>query len=318
MDWQDIVQMVSHHEHLALVTHASPDGDAVGSTLGLALGLRALGKDVQILSKEPGPQDLAYLSRYEEFGTESLLRKDRTLLLCLDCGNKDRLSMEREGFQEILKVNIDHHVSNEYYGTVNYVDAKAASTAELIYQLLKELQVVVDIPMAECLYTGIITDTGSFRFPSTTPKTLQVAAALLETGVDFSKIQRMLFSTSAFSQVKLLGRALMTLENHLEGFVSMMNLKGEDFNVLAISDRDTGDIVNYGLEPPEADVSILFKEAEGFYRVSVRTKEKIDASALCGKFGGGGHVRAAGCNMEAPSLQEAKEWMLKEIERMMA
>ncbi len=276
MKFEDIVQKIMQTEKLALVTHASPDGDAVGSTMSLALALQSIGKDVEILSKEPAPLNLSFLALYDEYGALSVLTEDRALLIALDCGNKDRLSMERDGFEEIDKINIDHHVSNEMYGMLNHVDTKSASTAEIVFELIKALKIQMDVSMAECLYTGIVSDTGSFRFPSTTAKTLRIAAELLETGLDFSRIQRILFGTSEFKRIKLLGRALMTMESHLDGFVSTMNLVASDFNTLSISDRDSGDIVNYGLEPPEADVSVLFKEAEGFFRVSVRTKSVID------------------------------------------
>ncbi len=318
MKFEDIVLKILQTEKMALVTHASPDGDAVGSTMSLALALRSIGKDVEILSKEPAPLNLSFLALYDEYGALSVLTEDRALLIALDCGNKDRLSMERDGFEEIDKINIDHHVSNEMYGMLNHVDTKSASTAEIVFELIKALKIQMDVSMAECLYTGIVSDTGSFRFPSTTAKTLRIAAELLETGLDFSRIQRILFGTSEFKRIKLLGRALMTMESHLDGFVSTMNLVASDFNTLSISDRDSGDIVNFGLEPPEADVSVLFKEAEGFFRVSVRTKSVIDASALCGKFDGGGHVRAAGCNIKSDSLEEAKRAVLDEIERMRA
>ena len=224
--------------------------------------------------------------------------------------------MERPGFQEIYKISIDHHVSNDMYGDLNEVNTSASSTAEIISGLIKDLEIKLNVEMAECLYTGIVADTGSFKYSSTTPETHRVTASLLETGFDFSRIQRTLFNTSEFKRLKLLGKALMTLERDKEGFVSFMNIEALDFNTLSISDRDSGDIVNYGLEPPEADVSILLKEAEGFFRVSVRTKEIIDASALCAKFGGGGHVRAAGCNLKAKTLEEAKTMLLLEIERM--
>ena len=318
MDYMEIINKIKETDKIALVTHASPDGDAVGSTLALALALRTLGKDVVILSKEPAPENLSYLTLYEEYGNEGKLPEDRKLLIALDCGNVERLSMEKPGFLDIYKINIDHHVSNDMYGNLNEVRTTSASTAEIISELIGDLGVGISIPMAECLYTGIVSDTGSFRYPSTTANTMRVAAKLLETGFDFSRIQRKLFSTSDFKRLKLLGRALMTLEKYEDGFVSIMNLVALDFNSLAISDRDSGDIVNYGLEPPEADVSILMKEAEGFFRVSVRTKEVIDASALCGMFGGGGHVRAAGCNLKADTLEEAKKMLLLEIERMRA
>lgn len=318
MRLQEIVEKIKETKSLALVAHASPDGDAVGSTLAMALALQSLGKTVTIVSKEAAPNHLSYLPLYEEYGTVSSLCEENQVLICLDCGNKARLSMEREGFEDIFKINIDHHVSNEHYGDLNYVDSTSASTAEIVYELMMALQVTLDKDMAKCLYTGIVSDTGSFQYPSTTAKTLTIAAKIIETGLDFSSIQRALFGTTPFKRVKLLGRGLMTLESHLDGFVSTMYLEAEDFNSLALADRDSGNIVNYGLEPMECDVSILFKEADGALRVSVRTKEQIDASALCGKFGGGGHVRAAGCNMEGICLSEAKKLFLEEIERMRA
>ncbi len=316
MVFKEIADRIMKADKIAIVAHASPDGDAVGSTMGLTLALRKLGKDVDILSKEPAPENMSYLPLFSEYGALEMLKEDRELLLTLDCGNKDRLSMERDGFEEIYKINIDHHVSNELYGELNYVDVSSASTSEIVYELIEALGLNLDQEIAQCLYTGIVSDTGSFRFPSTTAKTLRITASLVETDFDFSEIQRVLFSTSAFKRIKLLGRALMTLESYMDGFVSVMNLEAGDFNILSISDRDSGDIVNYGLEPPEADVSILIKEAEGFFRVSVRTKKEIDASALCGKFEGGGHVRAAGCNVKAETLEEAKRLILLEIERM--
>ncbi len=318
MSFEEIVKKIKETNSFALVAHASPDGDAVGSTLAMALSLRSLGKKVTILSKEFTPNYLSYLPLQEEYGTVSSLCEEIQVLICLDCGNKDRLSMEREGFEEIFKINMDHHVSNENYGDLNYVDSLSASTAEIVFEVITALGVNLDEDMAKCLYTGIVSDTGSFQYPSTTAKTLNIAAHLLETGFNFSAIQRALFSTTPFKRVKLLGRALMTLENHLDGFVSTMYLESEDFNILALSDRDSGNIVNYGLEPLECDVSIMFKEADGALRVSVRTKEYIDASKLCGKFGGGGHVRAAGCNMEGITLADAKKVFLEEIERMRA
>lgn len=311
-----ILQKIRETDKIAVVTHASPDGDAVGSTLALTLALRSLGKDVMVLSKEPAPENLSYLSLFDEYGKTGKLLDDRNLLIALDCGNVERLSMERPGFLEIFKISIDHHVSNDMYGDLNEVDTTASSTAEIISGLISELGIKLTVEMAECLYTGIVADTGSFKYSSTTPNTLRVTARLLETGLDFSRIQRTLFNTSEFKRLKLLGKALMTLERDEDGFVSFMNLEAMDFNTLAISDRDSGDIVNYGLEPPEADVSILLKEAEGFFRVSVRTKDIIDASALCAKFGGGGHIRAAGCNLKANTLEEAKNMLLLEIERM--
>jgi len=316
MDHMALLNKIKETDKIAVVTHASPDGDAVGSTLALTLALRSLGKDVMVLSKEPAPENLSYLTLYDEYGKIGKLPDDRNLLIALDCGNVERLSMERPGFQEIYKISIDHHVSNDMYGDLNEVNTSASSTAEIISGLIKELEIKLNVEMAECLYTGIVADTGSFKYSSTTPETHRVTASLLETGFDFSRIQRTLFNTSEFKRLKLLGKALMTLERDKEGFVSFMNIEALDFNTLSISDRDSGDIVNYGLEPPEADVSILLKEAEGFFRVSVRTKEIIDASALCAKFGGGGHVRAAGCNLKAKTLEEAKNMLLLEIERM--
>lgn len=313
---KDIVQRIREAEHIAIVTHASPDGDAVGSSLALAQGVRGMGKKVTLISKEPVPENLLFLAMAEEYGARDGLNGSEDLLVCLDCGNVDRLSMEREGFPYIFKINIDHHVSNEYYGDLNWVERHASSTSELVHALLQGLEVPFTPSVAEALYTGIVADTGSFRFPSTTPRTHAIAGELIGTGFDFSALHRVLFSTRDVRRLKLMAKAVTSLETFQDGFVSVMYLTAEDFNALNIPDRDAGEIVNLGLEPKEADISILMKESEGLYRVSIRTKSSIDASALCAVFGGGGHLRAAGCNVKADSFGEVTQKLLTEIERM--
>ena len=317
MDFKGIVKLIGEKKNIAIVTHVAPDGDAVGSTLALTEGLRALGKNAVVVSRDKAPDNLSFLSLYEEYaGTAPKVPEGTEVVIALDCGNKDRLSMDLDTMEGHPVVNIDHHLSNDFYGDLNYVDTKASAVGEIIFLLLRELGVEITAPIAESLYAAIVSDCGSFRFESTTGQTHAIAKELVETGIDFPTIHRNLFESRDFSRLKLLGKALDSLEEAMDGYVTFMYLHSEDFNSLSISDRDSGDIVNYGLESKTCEVSVLLKEAEGFFRVSLRTKTQLDARVICEAFEGGGHVRAAGCNIKAESVEEAKRLLLDVIGRM--
>jgi len=314
----EISRLISEKDNIAVVTHVAPDGDAVGCTLAMVLGLRSLGKKAIVISRDRAPDNLTFLKLYEEYtGTSPKIPKESGLLIALDCGNLDRLSLDLDSVGTVPVINIDHHLSNDMYGVENHVDTKASATAEIVYRLLKLMGVTITRDIAESLYAGIVADCGSFSFESTTGETHIIAKELLETGIDFSMIHRILFKTRDFARLKLMGKALQSLEERMDGFVTFMYLNAEDFNSLSISDRDSGDIVNYGLESKTCDVSVLLKEAEGFYRVSIRTKSLLDARAICETFGGGGHVRAAGGNIKAVDVEDAKRQILAIIERML-
>lgn len=315
MDMKKIAQRILSAKEVAIVAHTSPDGDAVGSVMALYLGLQSLGKTAHLVSKDEVPDFLSFLPLTQAFNeADGDVPASVDLIIALDCGNFDRLSLHGETVGRRPLVVIDHHSSNDKYGELNHVDIKASATGELVYDLLQALSVTIDLPMATCLYTAITTDCGSFRYESTTPKTLAIAADLMAKGVDFPNIARRVFDEKPLPRVKLLGMALNSLESYFDGRVNVMCLSETAFDQLGMVEKDTGDIVNYGLAPQEALVSLILKEQDDKIRVSIRTKSKVHAGDFASHFSGGGHARAAGCTLMTPSFKEAKDHLLRELE----
>lgn len=311
----EIADILRKKDNIAVACHTFPDGDALGSVVAMVMALRKMGKNCYILSKDQVMQQLVSLPLVDEVNSSPKEVKEGTeLVLVLDCGNFDRVSFDQKTLKRVTLINVDHHKTNDAYGDYNYVDSKASATGEIVFDLIKLLGVEIDKDMAAAIYSAITTDTGSFRFESTTRRTHEIVGELIETGIKFQEISRELFESKSLERLKLTGRALMSLTPYLNGKVNIMILKENDFLDFNVQDRDTGDIINYGLMPQEAEVSMVLKEAEGKVRVSIRTKKKVDAGQFAEMFKGGGHKRAAGLTLDTPNFEEAKEILLKEIE----
>ncbi len=310
-----IINKIKNSNKIGIAAHVSPDGDAVGSVISFAEGLRSLGKDVTILSKDQVPSDFDFLSLYEEYNQNLQFKDDLDILIAVDTANLDRLSVDLEKIKGIFLINIDHHISNDMYGDLNFVVGHAASASEIVYKFLRKLKVDISKDMADALYTGIASDSGSFRFPSTSPETHLIVSEILKTGIDFSKIHRDLFGTKSFYELKVLGIALSSMSSFNDGETNILSLSHDDMSLTDPINSDLGFIVNYGLMPKESEVAVLFKETSDGYKVSVRTKNYINASELCAEFGGGGHARAAGCFIKDHSLSDSKRMILEAIER---
>ncbi|PKK39131.1 3'-to-5' oligoribonuclease A [Clostridiaceae bacterium JG1575] len=308
-------EVIRRAKKIGVACHTFPDGDALGSVHAMVLGLRSLGKEAYILSKDAVLDSLDFLPLTAETNAaDAIIQPYTDLIIVLDCGNFDRVSFDQKTLGQEPIMILDHHKSNDKFGEYNHVDTKAAATGEIVFDLLALLRVPLTQEMAVALYTAITTDTGSFRFENTTPRTMAIAGNLLALGVPHQEIARRVFDEKPLNRVRLMGRAIETLESHFNGRVNLMIVREKDFLELALPDQDTGDLVNLGLSPKEAEVSMILKETEGKIRVSIRTKRKVDAGRFAEVFQGGGHVRAAGCTLMTPSLLEAKERLLQEME----
>lgn len=300
---------------IGVACHTFPDGDALGSVQAMVLALRSLGQDAYILSKDQVLDSLDFLPLTAETNaSDAQVRPGTDLVLVLDCGNFDRVSFDQKTIGTTPMMILDHHKTNDKFGDFNHVDPTAAATGEIIFDLLGLLGASLSKDIAVCLYTAITTDTGSFRFEATTPRTLEIAARLMAVGIPHQEIARKVFDEMPLNRIQLMGRALGSLKSFYGGKVNLMYLRDKDFTELALGDKDTGDIVNYGLAPQEAEVSLVLKEYEEKIRVSIRTKRKVDAGLFAEVFQGGGHVRAAGCTLLTPSFAEAQEMLLRELE----
>jgi len=310
---------IGESRSIVLACHVNPDGDALGSMLGLALALIPLGKDLVCLSQDGVPDILRFLPGVERIATATDVPAF-DLALVVDSGELARVG---ETVQPLVArarriVDIDHHVTAGAFGDIRVLDAHAASTAEIVYALLQTLDVPITSDIATCLFTGIITDTGSFRFQNVTPNTLRVAAKLLEAGAPPAHISENVFDNRTFAATRLLGLALSALSQTPDGQVVWTHITAQNFRTLGATDQDTEGVVNYVRGVRGAEVGILFREMEGgSIRVSLRARESVNVAEVAARFGGGGHRMASGCTLDVP-LAEAEQAVVSAVQQALA
>jgi phosphoesterase RecJ-like protein len=318
-DFDTVVDALRRHDRFLVVTHENPDGDALGSMLGAALGLRALGKDV-----------LMYLSGHTRFPAEysfmpleEVLREppadigDR-VLLALDCANERRIAPEPVVLEEArLVVDVDHHHDNTRFGGVNLIVADASSTAEIVADLLAALGVKITPEIAQALYIGVVTDTGRFQYANTTPKALRLAADLVEAGADVHDVFRRVYETVQFAKLKLLARALEHARVFEGGRLVVSYLVRSDFADAGAEEPYSEGIIDYLRSSEGSELVALIREpptSDGpMHRISLRSSsDELDVSAIARKSDGGGHVQAAGFSSELP-LEEIVDFIHREF-----
>lgn len=323
MSLKDISIQINNAEKIGITYHVSPDGDAVGSALALLNGLRALGKDVYLISKDIISDSLQYLKSAEEGDGETIVpTKDTDMVVVLDCGNYERISADLKKFRGEL-VNIDHHVSNDYYGDINYVDIKAAATAEIVFELLELLgmdfneKTETTLEVGTCLYTSIVTDTGAFRHSNVTFRTHTIAARLKKIGVNNTFIYTSLFDNKSFNKMKLIGKALSDMELLLDNKVALIQITESLVKELGLLNHDTSDIISFGLQIKGVEVAVLIKEAEDGAKASLRSKNDFNVRKIAESLGGGGHIKAAGIKIKDVNIDEARVMIIDAIESAM-
>ncbi len=307
----DIKEKINQAESVLIVTHENPDGDAVGSSLGFMHVLKKLDKKVDVYIPVLNKM-YSFLPGYEEIKTELDENSKYDLCVALDSSDIERLGLGKTWFEKTENtVVIDHHITNQNYGDANYVNAIASSTCQNIIVVLAALDVAINKDMATCIYSGMLTDTGAFRY-NTQPETFEFAAMLLETGIDIATIYKKLFDSTTESRTKLLGRALSRLELLEDKKIAFTYVNSEDYEEFQNEEGDHEAIVNYGRNIEGVEVSVFFREKDGHYKVSLRSNDYIDVSRIATKYAGGGHLKAAGLELLAP-LEQAKETIISEI-----
>lgn len=303
---EKVIKAIKDSSHIGITFHQSPDGDSIGSSLALLQGLRTLGKQAYIISKEEVPSTFSYLLFSGEVGLITEVKKETDLLIVLDCGDVKRINAELDLDSRSYKViNIDHHVSNEKYGDLNYVNTKAAAVGEIIYDLLLNLKVKITREIGEAIYTSLLTDTSSFKHSNTTNKTHEVAGALIDCGINFNKIQRRIFENKEFNKVKFFGKVIDTIHLILDGKVAFMEINDKMLQSCNLESVDSSEVIHFGTMISDVEVVALFKEGKDGVKVSLRSKEFVDVNKIALSFNGGGHVRAAGLFYEG-ALEEIK------------
>lgn len=294
-----VIEVVSEHRDIVLATHIIPDGDAIGSLLGLALMLRQLDKHVIASwgNRFVFPAPYGFLAGQDLLVSPEDLPQTPSLFIALDCGSHERLgSLEKHFKRAVTTVNIDHHRNNPGYADINVVDFLFASTAEMIYEFGNESGIQLNKNIAENLYTGIVTDTGRFQYSNTTSRTFTVAAELVGYGVDPARIFRHVYENTTLSRLKLAGAAFdKTVFDSSIGFIYTTITK-EDFARTGSDLEDTENLIDSLRAVAGVRAAAVFKETEGGLRVSLRSTGAIDVGRIAEDRHGGGHRLAAGYN----------------------
>lgn len=306
---KEIAAYLLKSDNYIILGHNIPDGDCIGSLLGLYLGLKAVEKQVRIFLSGPVPEIYHYLTCWQSIRPARELVFSPTNIIFLDCADRERVGedlLQRiEGKSCII--NIDHHLQKEPYGDYNYVDPGAAATGEIVFALLEAMQVKITPEMADCLYAAIIMDTGRFMNSNTTPETMRIAARLLELGADVDQARVNLFESKSPLEILLLSQALKHIKFSEDGRIAWMSLPYEEVKAVNALDFHPEGIINYTRMIAGVEVGLLFREIEpGVIKIGFRSKGEIDVAAIASCFNGGGHRQAAGARQEG-SLVEVIE-----------
>src|SRR5262245_40755709 len=307
-----VVQLIEQKSRFMITSHVRPDGDGLGSGLALYWMLTSLGKSADVVLRDRVPPCYTVLP-----GSESVIVSDEVAsqydaAFIIECSDVDRPGLPNLKNQFV--VNIDHHSTTSPFGDINLIDSTAAAVGEMIYNLCKALGVDVTKEIAECIYTALLTDTGSFHFSNTTERTLKIASELVRRGVEPARISQALFYSYPFSRVKLLGLVLSSIERDESGKIAWVTVDCETMFEAGASEEDSEGIVNHALSVCDVEAVAFFKElSEGKYRISLRSKGKTNVAKVAEVFGGGGHRNAAGCRVEG-SFEEVKRRVIEGLQ----
>ena len=301
-----------------VVSHTNPDGDAIGSLIAAGLVLKALNKKTTLYNESPIPAVYRFLPHVDHV-VRKIEKSAYDLAVILDCSDLDRVGKAVSDVKQIpLIVNIDHHITNTNFGHIQLVDTSACATSEIVYRLIKQAGVPLDKSIATAIYTGILTDTGSFRFSNTTRAAFAICEEMLDLGVDPYNISQHVYGPYSLGRIKLLNLALDSIEISTNGKVSIMTLTRNMFDETHTQPEDGDGLINYAKRIKDIKVAALVQEHHNgrgpsknpnLYHVSLRSDGSVDVAAIAAMFGGGGHSCAAGFNIES-TLSDIKSMIL--------
>ena len=311
MTLDEILKEIEKAETFVVLAHENPDGDAVGSALGVCTFLKELGKtDIDVLFKEY-PETFNFLPNSDIIKQESTFEK-YDITIVIDCPNSDRVSKEYRKFIENAKiiVQFDHHLRNSMFGDYNVVNPVAPACSQILVSALEYLKIDISKDVATCLLAGIITDTGGFRFNSTTAETFEFAAWCLSKGINVAKVYKEAMMTKTITQFKAEKLALDRLEFFNDDKITFTYITKQDIDELGIKSGELDGIAGVGITIKDVEVAIFAREKDDGFKISFRSNN-IDVSDICMLFGGGGHKLAAGCQIDS-SIEEVRKAVVEE------
>ena len=307
-----VVELIENKQKFGITTHIKPDGDGVGSSLGLCWLLRSLGKSAEVIVRGDIPLAYRSLPGADEIRNIEKIDNDYDAVFVIECSDLQRPGID--GLDTQFTVNIDHHATSEHFGTVNWIDSTASAVGEMIYNLVKAIGGRVTREIAECVYMALVTDTGSFHFSNTTDRTLKVASELIKAGARPAAISEVVYNNYPWSRIELMRQVLATVKRDESGKVASMRQTLKMREEAGAVDGDNNGFVNIPLAAREILACVYMREVgEGVYRVSLRSKGDINVAKVAERWGGGGHRNAAGLRIEGD--WDAKERELVEAVR---
>jgi phosphoesterase RecJ-like protein len=307
-----VIDRLTESQAIFMSTHINPDGDAIGSLIALGLGLQQHGKHIYLYNASPIPAVYRFLPGVQL--VQQVLPESSAwdTAVVLDCGTLDRIGVAVDFVRGLPQViNIDHHVTNTNFGQYRLVDSTACSSAEIVYRLLKKMAITIDAAIATSIYTGILTDTGSFRFANTNSAAYTICSEMVQAGVDPYTVAQHVYGTYSLGRIKLLNMALDSIEISANGKLSLMTLTQDMFRETDTNPEDVDGMINYAKRIEDVKVAALIMENENGavqkrYHVSLRSDGTVDVAEIAASFGGGGHFSAAGFGVES-SLKTLKK-----------
>jgi Exopolyphosphatase-related proteins len=313
----EMITKLRKASQVALFSHVSPDGDCIGSILALGLGLEKLNKQVYFFNSDPIPANLSFLPGADRIKNVLPVNWPEVLIF-VDCTDIDRVHISDEDLpDDSILLNLDHHISNSYFGHINYIDSQASACGELAFYLLKEMGVGLDKEIATNLYAAIVTDSGSFQYSNTTAKTHCIAAELIDQEIDLVTIHSRLFNQKPLAYIKLLQRALASLQFYSNGQIAFISLSNQDFFECGAGDELSEGLINHARSIEGVEVAILIRERDTLdVKVVFRSNLWFNCNEVAVKLHGGGHKKAAGCSLKLP-LAEAQMVVLKTVQEVL-
>lgn len=310
----EAVKILTENKRLILLTHENPDGDTVGSAFALKSALSAIGKEVFCLGEKALHSKYSFLGNFDSF--RDIPDIDDCCIVSVDVADKKLLGSETEKlFGDKVHLSVDHHAANRLFADYTFVSSSAAATCELVFDIISALRVTVDSYIANCIYTGLSTDTGCFRYSNVTSKTMRIAAEMIDCGAENAEINRKMFETKTKTYASLERLALDDLTLYCDGKLAIISVTSDMYRLSGSNETETEAIASLPRQIEGVEVGIMMREKnDGTFKVSMRGNGNVDVSVICSELGGGGHKAAAGCTV-AGDAEFVKSVLLRIVKK---
>lgn len=301
-----VIELIERHSRFAITSHIRPDGDSLGSSLALCSILRGLKKEAEVIMCDHVPHAYTRLPGSQDVRVIADIDREYDAVFVIECSDVTRPGLP--GLKDQFVVNIDHHSTTALFGDINWIDSTAAAVGEMIYNLAKAIGSRITPEIASCVYSALLTDTGSFHFSNTTERTFKIASELVRYGAQPAKLSQAIFYNYPYGKIQLVGAVLSTLDRDESGRIAWITMTREAMDRSGASEEDSDNIINYPLTIGDVEAVAFFRELpNSSYRVSLRSKNRVNVARIAEEFGGGGHTNAAGFTVQADYQQLHEE-----------